>query len=206
MTAPNPFEALAEQIQQTSTTSAVISALACIRRASAVLEAASVDVENDVPFTRDSIASIAPQADPRSLLAPVIRAQAALARFAADPETGELPDDEDEDRAQLLAYVAEMVMRAEADADDEVIREWADWCSSLLLDTCQHLDTLDGADPDDDRAHVPGPMTAGELQTQADVLSLLRDSPADVMPRISELTETERVDLLAQVAPVFGAG
>ena len=199
----NPFKAIAERLRQAPIRDAVICALACIRRASAVLEAANVPVEDHVPFGQDSIGSINAQAGVPSLRLAVMRAQPALAGFAADPETGEVPGDEDDDRAELLAYVAEMVLRAESDAGDEDLRDWANWCSTLLLDACQHLDTLDDAEPHHTAGMRLGPLTAVELNTQADILSVLWSGPADATHQVSELTETTRTRLLSAASDCF---
>lgn len=207
MTAPNPFWALREQLEQASTASAVVSALACLRRVSAVLEAAGVRVgDGGVPFGRDCVASISMPMSVAALVVPVLRVQGVLAGFAADPETGELPGGEESDRAELLGGVAEMVLRVGDGAGDGELREWAAVCSSLLLDICQHVDTVDGIDFDADPAGVPGPVTDGELRTQAQVLAVLAEGAADAMRRVSELTEEAHAGLLAAVAPVLEAG
>lgn len=207
MTAPNPFRALSEQLEQATTASAVVSALACVRRASAVLEVVGVRVgDGGVPFGRDSVALISTGGGVAALVAPVVRVRGALAEFSADPETGELPGGEESERAQFLEYVAEMVLRLDSGAGDAELREWAGWCSALLLDICQHVDTIDGIDPDGDPYDVPGPVTDGELRTQAQVLAVLHRGGADALRRVSELTEVARAGLFAALVPVLGVG
>lgn len=204
-TPANPFHTLSALIEQASPASAVISALACVRRASAVLEAADVRVGGDAPFGGGSIAALDVRADPAVWVAPVLRAQGVLAEFVADPETGELPGGEESDGAQLLEYVAEMVVRA--GIDEETLRAWPGWCSALALDTCQHLDTVDGPgpDPQDGEVDIPGPLTVAELQTQLDILALLAGGSPDVLDRVSAVAEAARAGVLVAASRVFGA-
>lgn len=200
MPATNPWQEVNQQLWQATPTGAVVVALSCLRQASAVFEAAGVQTPGSAPFTAGSLADLDLQAPASELLVPVLAAKAEVARYAADPETGELPDGEESDQAELLGMAAEMVARTEPGMDEDAVREWADMCSTLVSDICQHLDMLSYEDVRDAPDDVPpGPLTESVLRVQLQILALVAAPDDTTMEQVSQLTETAYGPLLAAV-------
>lgn len=200
MPATNPWQEVNQQLGQATTNAAVVVALACLRQASAAFEAVGVQTPGSAPFDAGSLADVDLHASADDLVAPVLAAKPAVARYAADPETGELPDDEESNRAELLGMAAEMVMRTEPAMDEDSVREWADMCSTLISDICQHLDMLaydDVRDAPDDLP--PGPLSAGALDLQREILTLAAAPDETTMEQVSHLVETAHGPLLAAI-------
>ncbi|WP_194890893.1 hypothetical protein [Catenulispora pinisilvae] len=200
MPATNPWQEVNQQLWQATPTGAAVVALSCLRQASAVFEAATVQIPSSAPFGTGSLAHVDLHASTRELLVPIMAAKPEVARYAADPETGELPEDEESNRGELLGMAAEMVMRTEPEMDEDGVREWADMCSTMISDICQHLDMLDYEDvrdaPDND---PPGPLSAGVLDLQREILALVAAPDETTMEQVSQLVETAHGPLLTAV-------
>lgn len=130
---------------------------------------------------------------------------------SADPETGEIPGEGD--RAELLAMVSELVLRAPVNADRASLEEWSSMCSSISIDVMQHLDcmelrTVAGFDsrspsPFED---VP-PLPASEIRVQMEILRLVDvQGAADAASQIAELSGALRSALVAIAAEAVGSG
>lgn len=200
MPAENPWQEVNQRLWQATPTGAVVVALACLRQASAVFEAAAVQTPSSAPFGTASLAEVDLRSSTSELLVPILAAKSEVARYAADPETGELPDDEESDRAELLGMAAEMVARTEPGMDEDAIREWADMCSTLISDICQHLDMLSYEDVRDAPDDVPpGPLSENILHLQRQILTLVAAPGDTTMEQVSRLAETAHGPLLAAV-------
>jgi hypothetical protein len=95
------------------------------------------------------------------------------------PQSDSVPDELDE----ACSMAAEMVLRAFV--NNAEIREWADWCSSLVLDIHQEFDALLSSEGDESPIFYPAPeqpamtdMEACELRDQVVALGLLRRGSA----------------------------
>ena len=207
MPVTNPWQEVNQQLWQATPAGAAVVALSCLRQASAVFEAAAVRTPSTAPFGANSLAEVDLQASIGELLAPVLAAQAEVTQYAPDPETGELPNDEEGNRAELLGLAAEMVMRLEPVTDDDAVREWADVCSTLISDICQHLDMLSYEDVRDAPDDVPpGPLSAGVLDLQREILALVTAPDDTTMGQVSQIVETTHGPLLAAVRDAIDGG
>lgn len=200
MPATNPWQEVNQRLWQATSTGAAVVALSCLRQASAVFEAAAVQTPSSAPFGADSLARVDLRASISDFLAPILAAKPEVSRYAADPETGELPDDEESNRTELLGMASEMVMRTEPEMDEGAVREWTDMCCTLISDICQHLDMLSYEDVRDAPDDVPpGPLSAGALDLQQGVLALMAAPDETTMEQVSQLVETAHGPLLAAV-------
>jgi len=195
----NPWQDLNQQLWRASLAAAAVVALSGIRAASAAFDVAGVATPDAAPFAAGSLGTVDLRTPVADLVAPVVAAQPALAGYAADPESGEFPGEEENDRAELLGLAAEMVARAGSGLDEDALREWADVCSTLVSDFCQHLDMLAYDDPDDAPDDIPGPLTGAVLRLQQELLTLLAAPDETTMAQVSRLVEEFREPLLAAV-------
>ncbi|MGI5505357.1 hypothetical protein [Lentzea sp. CA-135723] len=201
-----PYGELASALEGASSRALVLSALACIHRASAVLVAAGAVDGSDAPFSEDSLAELGRLDDVGAVLRAVVSRQQGLAAHSADPETGELP--EESERAELLAMASEMVLRAGLDTAVSSLREWSDFCSSLSGDIAQLLDAmgLPAVEEYGSRSPSPyeeiAPLPAWEIFTQLEILRIADER--DALSRVSDLSTALRRELATIASEAVG--
>ncbi|MDT0469743.1 hypothetical protein [Streptomyces gibsoniae] len=113
-----------------------------------------------------------------------------------------------EELSDACSMVEEMILRAYV--NDFRIREWADWCSSLILDIHQEFDALlcpreDGAPifyPAPEQPELT-PMQALELRDQVAALDLLRRGGGD--DQLRSLNESGNARVASLVSRVNAA-
>lgn len=204
------YAGLSAAIEGASDWGLTLSALGCIHRASAVLVAAGVVGEDVALFSVDSLRELGGLRDVTAVLSAVTSQQQGLAIYAADPETGELP--EETDRAALLAMASELVLRAGAKVDRASLREWSDFCSSLSVDIAQQLDGMELSSVAEFDVSSPSPyeeippLPAREISTQLEILRLADSRDADALSRTADLSGELRGALAVIAAEAVAEG
>ncbi|WP_439661067.1 hypothetical protein ACSHWB_05865 [Lentzea sp. HUAS TT2] len=205
-----PYRGLAAALESASDWGLTLSALGCIHRASAVLVAAGVVEEDVAPFSAGSLVELGETRDVAAVLSAVRSKQQSLAVYAADPETGELP--EETDRASLLSMASELVLRATGSGERSSLQEWSDFCSSLAVDIAQELDCMELTSVAEFDSNSPAPyedvpsLPAQEIWTQLEILRLLDSQDADVLSRIADLSGALRSALVVIAAEAVSEG
>jgi hypothetical protein len=206
----DPYEELDAALKGASDWGLTLSALGCIHRASAVLVAAGVVDESVAPFSVGSLVELGESRDISAVLRAVMSQQQILAIYAADPETGELP--EETERADLLSMASELVLRANANVNRASIEEWSNFCTGLSGDITQQLDCMElpSVAEFDSRSPSPyediPPLPAWEIWTQLEILRLADVQDADALSQIAELSGALRSALLVIAAEAVNSG
>ncbi|MER5534863.1 hypothetical protein [Streptomyces mirabilis] len=110
--------------------------------------------------------------------------------------------------SEACSMAAEMILRAFVFGNGSGIREWADWCSNLILDIHQEFDALLSFVGDEAPIFYPAPekpglteMEALELRDQVAALDLLRQGVgSDQLRAIAEEGNSRVASALSRIA------
>lgn len=193
MTQANPFQTLADRLHDATPTALALSARACLHRAGAAFEVTGRLHEATPVFTPHTLTEIGIHTPLPQLLTPVLAAQPLLRHYAADPETGDLPDKSP--AALMLSMVTELTLQATPSAQHThaPLRDWSQACSDITLTMAVHIDTKDTGHfptPESD----PGRVASAELATQLSILHLLSIGTEDAYHEAARLSQAQRVE------------